>query len=151
MPSAACACSQAAAGTHRPWKKILILVEGIYSMEGEVCRLQEIIDIKKKCVTFSSNQPCARVLRVFDNFERYNCFLYLDEAHSIGAMGTFFALLLRCLRSSTKHFLHFLFPPTPITSPRSHRPRHLRAPQREHRRRRHHDGHVHKELRQRRR
>jgi serine palmitoyltransferase len=37
------------AGTHRPWKKILILVEGIYSMEGEVCRLQEIIDIKKKC------------------------------------------------------------------------------------------------------
>jgi len=40
--------SEVAAGTHRPWKKILILVEGIYSMEGEVCRLQEIIDIKKK-------------------------------------------------------------------------------------------------------
>jgi serine palmitoyltransferase len=35
-------------GTHRPWKKILILVEGIYSMEGEICRLQEIVDIKKK-------------------------------------------------------------------------------------------------------
>lgn len=34
--------------THRPWKKILILVEGIYSMEGEVLRLPEIIAIKKK-------------------------------------------------------------------------------------------------------
>lgn len=51
--------------THRPWKKILILVEGVYSMEGSVVRLPEIIAIKKK----------------------YNCYLYLDEAHSIGAVG----------------------------------------------------------------
>jgi serine palmitoyltransferase len=34
--------------THRPWRKILILVEGIYSMEGEVLRLPEIIEIKKR-------------------------------------------------------------------------------------------------------
>ncbi len=34
--------------THRPWKKILIVVEGIYSMEGEVCRLAEIVEMKKK-------------------------------------------------------------------------------------------------------
>lgn len=34
--------------THRPWKKILIIVEGIYSMEGEMCRLREIIAVKKK-------------------------------------------------------------------------------------------------------
>ncbi len=32
----------------RPWKKILIVVEGIYSMEGEVCRLAEIVALKKK-------------------------------------------------------------------------------------------------------
>jgi serine palmitoyltransferase len=51
--------------THRPWNKILIVVEGIYSMEGEVCRLAEIVAIKKK----------------------YKAYLYLDEAHSIGAMG----------------------------------------------------------------
>ena len=51
--------------THRPWAKILIVVEGIYSMEGEVCRLAEIVAIKKK----------------------YKAYLYLDEAHSIGAMG----------------------------------------------------------------
>lgn len=51
--------------THRPWRKILILVEGIYSMEGEVLRLPEIIAIKQK----------------------YNCYLYVDEAHSIGALG----------------------------------------------------------------
>lgn len=34
--------------THRPWKKILILVEGIYSMEGSIVNLPKIIEIKKK-------------------------------------------------------------------------------------------------------
>jgi len=51
--------------THRPWKKILIIVEGVYSMEGEVCDLSKVVEIKKK----------------------YKCYLYLDEAHSIGAVG----------------------------------------------------------------
>ncbi|GJD11575.1 Long chain base biosynthesis protein 2b [Galdieria sulphuraria] len=51
--------------THRPWKKILIIVEGIYSMEGEICPLTEIIELKKK----------------------YKAYLFLDEAHSIGALG----------------------------------------------------------------
>ncbi|KAK6297755.1 hypothetical protein J4Q44_G00323380 [Coregonus suidteri] len=51
--------------THRPWKKILILVEGIYSMEGSIVRLPEVIALKK----------------------HYKAFLYLDEAHSIGALG----------------------------------------------------------------
>ncbi|XP_063146244.1 serine palmitoyltransferase 2 [Candoia aspera] len=51
--------------THRPWKKILIIVEGIYSMEGSIVRLPEVIALKKK----------------------YKSYLYLDEAHSIGALG----------------------------------------------------------------
>ncbi|XP_028279378.1 serine palmitoyltransferase 3 [Parambassis ranga] len=51
--------------THRPWRKILIMVEGIYSMEGSVVRLPEVIALKKK----------------------YKAYLYLDEAHSIGAVG----------------------------------------------------------------
>lgn len=51
--------------THRPWKKIIILVEGIYSMEGEIVSFRELIEIKK----------------------RYRCYLYVDEAHSIGAIG----------------------------------------------------------------
>lgn len=51
--------------TRRPWSKILVVVEGIYSMEGQLCRLAEIVEIKK----------------------RYKAYLYLDEAHSIGAMG----------------------------------------------------------------
>lgn len=51
--------------TMRPYQKILIFVEGIYSMEGSICNLPKIIALKKK----------------------YNCYLYLDEAHSIGAMG----------------------------------------------------------------
>lgn len=34
--------------TRRPWKKILIIVEGIYSMEGEMCHLPEIVELKKR-------------------------------------------------------------------------------------------------------
>lgn len=34
--------------THRPWKKIMVVVEGIYSMEGDLCKLPEIIAICKK-------------------------------------------------------------------------------------------------------
>ncbi|SPR00134.1 serine C-palmitoyltransferase [Plasmodiophora brassicae] len=51
--------------THRPWTKILVIVEGIYSMEGEICDLPRIVDVVKK----------------------YNCYLFVDEAHSIGALG----------------------------------------------------------------
>ena len=43
----------------------MIAIEGIYSMEGEMCPLKEIIALKKK----------------------YKCYLYVDEAHSIGALG----------------------------------------------------------------
>jgi len=34
--------------THRPWKKIIVIVEGIYSMEGELCKLPEVISVCKK-------------------------------------------------------------------------------------------------------
>ena len=34
--------------THRPWNKILVIVEGIYSMEGEICRLPEVVAVTKK-------------------------------------------------------------------------------------------------------
>ena len=41
------------------------MVEGIYSMEGEICKLPEIVEICK----------------------RYKAYIYVDEAHSIGALG----------------------------------------------------------------
>ena len=47
--------------TRRSWKKIFIVVEGIYSMEGTIVRLPEIVALKKK----------------------YGAYLYLDEAHSV--------------------------------------------------------------------
>ena len=34
--------------THRPWKKILIIVEGLYSMEGTLVDLPAIVQLKKK-------------------------------------------------------------------------------------------------------
>ncbi|KAI9224556.1 serine palmitoyltransferase [Blastocladiella britannica] len=51
--------------THRPWKKILVVVEGLYSMEGSIYRLPEVVALK----------------------DRYKFYLYVDEAHSIGALG----------------------------------------------------------------
>ncbi|KAG8908292.1 serine palmitoyltransferase component [Tulasnella sp. 403] len=61
--------SQGQPRTHRPWKKILLIVEGLYSMEGTLVNLPAIMDLKKRykaCLAF---------------------YLYVDEAHSIGAMG----------------------------------------------------------------
>ena len=40
--------SQGQPKTHRPWKKILIIVEGLYSMEGTLVNLPAIIQLKKK-------------------------------------------------------------------------------------------------------
>ncbi|KAK4536782.1 hypothetical protein CDCA_CDCA09G2807 [Cyanidium caldarium] len=51
--------------THRPWTKVLVVVEGIYSMEGAVCNLPEILRVTHK----------------------YRAYLFVDEAHSIGALG----------------------------------------------------------------
>ncbi|XP_029341627.1 serine palmitoyltransferase 2 isoform X2 [Acyrthosiphon pisum] len=51
--------------TQKPWEKIFIVTEGIFSMEGSITNLPDIIAIKKK----------------------YKVYLYVDEAHSIGALG----------------------------------------------------------------
>ena len=51
--------------TRRPWNKVMVIVEGIYSMEGEYCDLPSVVKVSKK----------------------YGAFVYLDEAHSIGALG----------------------------------------------------------------
>ena len=51
--------------THRPWKKILVVVEGLYSMEGTMCNLPALVELKR----------------------RYKFYLFVDEAHSIGALG----------------------------------------------------------------
>ncbi|KAL3494734.1 pyridoxal phosphate-dependent transferase [Aspergillus germanicus] len=59
------AISQGQPRTHRPWKKILVVVEGLYSMEGSMCNLPSLIALKK----------------------RYKFYLFVDEAHSIGAIG----------------------------------------------------------------
>ncbi|KAK1254181.1 hypothetical protein MKX08_008176 [Trichoderma sp. CBMAI-0020] len=59
------AISQGQPRTHRPWKKILVVVEGLYSMEGTMVNLPAIVALKRK----------------------YKFYLYVDEAHSIGALG----------------------------------------------------------------
>jgi 7-keto-8-aminopelargonate synthetase-like enzyme len=46
-------------------KRKLVVVEGVYSMDGDICPLPEIIQLK----------------------EFYNAFLMVDEAHSLGVLG----------------------------------------------------------------
>jgi serine palmitoyltransferase len=40
--------SQGQPKTHRPWKKILLIVEGLYSMEGTLANIPKILELKKK-------------------------------------------------------------------------------------------------------
>nr|XP_018911145.1 PREDICTED: serine palmitoyltransferase 2-like [Bemisia tabaci] len=51
--------------TGKPWRKMYVVVEGIYSMDGTIVNLPGIIALK----------------------EKYNFYIYIDEAHSIGAIG----------------------------------------------------------------
>ncbi|MBW0506928.1 hypothetical protein O181_046643 [Austropuccinia psidii MF-1] len=57
--------SQGQPRSHRPWKKIIVIVEGIYSMEGSIVNLPALYQLKAI----------------------YKFYLYVDEAHSIGALG----------------------------------------------------------------
>ena len=51
---------------HSGKSRILIVVEGVYSMDGDLCPLPEIVELKKK----------------------YGAFLMVDEAHSFGVLGS---------------------------------------------------------------
>lgn len=51
--------------THLPWRKIMVVVEGLFSMEGTIADLPGLLRLKK----------------------RYKFYLFVDEAHSIGALG----------------------------------------------------------------
>lgn len=57
--------SQGQPNTHHPWRKIWVVVEGLFSMEGTIANLPGLLRLKK----------------------RYKFYLFVDEAHSIGALG----------------------------------------------------------------
>lgn len=48
--------SQGQTKTHRPWKKILVIVEGLYSMEGTIVKLPEILELKSRYKVVKSQQ-----------------------------------------------------------------------------------------------
>lgn len=50
---------------HAANKRVMVITEGIFSMDGDIGNLPEIVDLKNK----------------------YNAFLMVDEAHSLGVLG----------------------------------------------------------------
>lgn len=52
-------------GSRRKWRKVLVVVEGLYSMEGSLCDLPGLVALRRL----------------------YKFYLFVDEAHSIGAIG----------------------------------------------------------------
>ena len=48
-----------------PTRRTLIIVEGVYSMDGDICPLPDLVALK----------------------QRYGAFLMVDEAHSLGVLG----------------------------------------------------------------
>ncbi|KAI9601070.1 hypothetical protein H4Q26_000868 [Puccinia striiformis f. sp. tritici PST-130] len=62
----------------RSWTKIVVVVEGIYSMEGSIVDLPSILRLKDK----------------------YKFYLYLDEAHSIGALDLLMGTLTKSFGAS---------------------------------------------------
>jgi 8-amino-7-oxononanoate synthase len=59
------ACEQLLSELRHEYRKVLIVVEGVYSMDGDYPDLPKFVDVKK----------------------RHKTFLMVDEAHSIGTMG----------------------------------------------------------------
>jgi serine palmitoyltransferase len=57
--------SQGQPDSHHPWRKVFVVVEGLFSMEGTIADLPSLLRLKKK----------------------YKFYLVVDEAHSIGALG----------------------------------------------------------------
>ena len=60
------ALDEALAEVRRDYRRVLIAIEGLYSMDGDFPDMQKFIEIKKK----------------------HKCFLYVDEAHSFGTLGS---------------------------------------------------------------
>jgi 8-amino-7-oxononanoate synthase len=60
-PASLLAELESGASAHRT----LIIADGVFSMDGDICRLPELIELKKK----------------------FDCFLLIDESHSSGVLG----------------------------------------------------------------
>lgn len=57
--------SQGDPETHMSWERVFVVIEGLFSMEGTVPKLAELVQLKKK----------------------YKFYIYMDEAHSLGGIG----------------------------------------------------------------
>ncbi len=59
------ACAELLERYRSEYRRVLIAVEGVYSMDGDFCDIRKFVELKNQ----------------------YKCNLYVDEAHSLGTMG----------------------------------------------------------------
>lgn len=59
------ACRELLAKCRNEYRRVLIVIEGVYSMDGDIAPLPEFVEIK----------------------EKYKAYLMVDEAHSLGTIG----------------------------------------------------------------
>ncbi len=86
--------SQGQPRTHRPWKKILIVVEGLYSMEGSMVDLPKLLELKRR-YKVSSVQAEGRPAYVTSSTFTLTRRIRLEL---LGRMGAGFATTLASIR-----------------------------------------------------
>jgi 8-amino-7-oxononanoate synthase/acyl carrier protein len=60
------ACDKILSEIRHEYRRVLIAIEGVYSMDGDIAPVPKFVELKKK----------------------HKCFLYVDEAHSLGVLGS---------------------------------------------------------------
>ncbi len=59
------ACDKILSEIRHEYRRVLIAIEGVYSMDGDIAPVPKFVELRKK----------------------HKCFLYVDEAHSLGVLG----------------------------------------------------------------
>lgn len=89
--------SQGQPKTHRPWKKILLIVEGLFSMEGTMANLPAILELKKR---YKVRHVLSVLCLIYSNvttssiYSSTKLILLVHWAHMVVELSTTSAIIL---------------------------------------------------------
>lgn len=73
--------------THLRWRKILVVVEGLYSMEGTIVRLPEILELKRKYKVYTGNHDQFDVVLLVYRRGAFDWGIGSEGARSLRSLG----------------------------------------------------------------